>query len=90
MTASCGNGAFDKDAGSLKERGQPSQSESESIDPKRGLRDLTRRRGDAEDTPKADSPGGGAAFTRWVITCCYDFMGILRASAPPREPIAGF
>jgi hypothetical protein len=25
-----------------------------------------------------------------VITCCYDFMDILRASAPPREPIADF
>ncbi len=37
-----------------------------------------------------DSLGGRAAFTRWVIACCYDFMDFLRASAPPRESIAGF
>ncbi len=39
---------------------------------------------------KIYSLGGSAAFTRWVIACCDDFMDILRASAPPREPIAGF
>ncbi len=52
-----------------------------------------RRRGDAEDTTKANSAGGDAAFTRWDrwgIACCYDFTDILRASAPPREPIADF
>jgi hypothetical protein len=135
-----------------------SQGYPEGDQPKRGLRDLTRRRGDAVDTTgqrsrnqsenkdrrstnhrghrghrerqcdfplcplcplwfsdshafffffgvaislggteklnlsgtKMDSLGGGAAFTRLVIACCYDFMDILRASAPPREPIAAF
>ncbi len=35
MTASCGNGAFDKDADFLKERNPPSQSKSECSDPPR-------------------------------------------------------
>ena len=44
-------------------------------------------RGGAEDTPKADSPGSGPVGDGLLLR--FHGHSPLRASAPPREPIAG-